>query len=96
MTKKRVFSFIVLLLTVAAIMVIPKSADSNNMEEAQATASQSAEADEETEEKTEEKPEPFGGISIGISNFIALVVLGGILAVNKIKEIKAEQSDKKD
>lgn len=96
MTKKRVFGFIIFLVAVIAFMVIPKSSDSNSTEEAQTTTSQSTEANEENEEQTEEKKEPFGGIRIGTSNLVVLIVLGGILAVNTIKEIKAEQSEEKD
>ncbi len=96
MTKKRVFSFIILVIVVIAIMVIPKSADSDSTEEAETTASQSSEVKEGAEEQTDEKKEPLGGIRIGASNLIVLVVLGGILVVNKIKEIKAEQSEEKD
>lgn len=96
MTKKRVFSFLILLVAVIAIMVIPKPTDSDSAEETQPTTTQSSEENEETEEQADEKKDLVGGIRIGTSNLIVLVVLGGILAVNKIKEIKAEQSEEKD
>ena len=96
MTKKKIFSFLVLLVALVAFILIPKSPDNNNAEETQTTTSQSTDANSEAEEQTEEKKEPFGGIRIGASNLIVLVVLGGIIAVNKYKEIKAGQAEEKD
>ena len=96
MTKKKIISFLVLLVAVVAFMLIPKEPTKTETEEAQTTASQSAEATEGNEEQEEKKEEPFGGIKIGTSNLIVLFVLGSILAVNKYKEIKAEKSEEKD
>lgn len=96
MTKKKFFSFLVLFVAVVAFMLIPKGPDKTETEETQTTSSQSAETTGENEEQEEEKEEPLGGLKIGTSNLIVLLVLGSILAVNKYKEIKAEQSEKKD
>ena len=95
MTKKRFFSFLVLLVAVVAFMLIPKEPDETETEKTQTTSSQSAETTGENEEQEEEK-EPLGGLKIGASNLIVLLALGSILAVNKYKEIKAEQSEEKD
>ncbi len=94
MIIKKILSFLVLLVVVLAIMLIPKEADTPE-NETQSETSQTvvAEGDEEQEE---EPKEPLGGIKIGTSNMIVLLVLGGILAVNKYKEIKAGQSEERN
>lgn len=96
MAKKKVLSFIVLLIAVIAIMVIPQSGETNQTEQTeQATTVTAVEEANEDKETTNEK-EPFGGVKIGTSNLIVLIVLSSILAVNKIREIKAGQSKSKD
>lgn len=94
--KKSILSFIVLLIAVIAIMVIPKSGENNQAEEQ--TTTMVSEETNTTEEKSEakEEKEPLGGIRIGTSNLIVLLALGSILAINKIREIKAGQSKSKD
>lgn len=95
MTKKRFFSFLVLLVAVVAFMLIPKGVE-DNMEETQDTTAQSSEANNENETNEEQEVEPIDGIKIGVSNLIVLIGLGTVLAINKFKDIRVEQSQEKD
>lgn len=99
MDKKKILSIIVLLIAVIAFMAIPNKNQTTPEEVNSTTASvtQIEESSSETEdENTTEKEEFLGGIRIGTSNLIVLAVLGAIIGINKIKEIKASKSQEKD
>lgn len=87
-----------MLVIVVAFMLVPKEKVKDNQENTQTTTVQSTEVKNEDDNNSEnqKEKEPFGGIKIGTCNFIILIVLGTVLAVNKYKEIKAGQSQEKE
>lgn len=102
MDKKKILSIIVLLIAVIAFMAIPNKNQTAPEEVNSTTASvtqieeSSSETEDENTTEKEEKKEFLGGIRIGTSNLIVLAVLGAIIGINKIKEIKASKSQEKD
>lgn len=104
MDKKKILSIIVLLIAVIAFMAIPNKNQTTPEEVNSTTASvtqiqieeSSSETEDENTTEEEEKKEFLGGIRIGTSNLIVLAVLGAIIGINKIKEIKAAKSQEKD
>ena len=97
-----------MLVIVVAFMLIPKAPDAevNKQDDTSSetvTTTVIMQGDDATNDNAQpeqstpkEKKEPFGGLKIGTSNFIVLLVLGVILVANKVREVKAGQSKEED
>lgn len=97
-----------MLVVVVAFMLIPKSPDAeeskqDDISSETVTTTVVMEGDEVADDNAQpdqgtpkENKEPFGGLKIGTANFIVLLVLGAVLAVNKVREVKAGQSKEED
>lgn len=101
-------NFIIMLVIVVAFMLIPKSPDAevskeDNTSSETVTTTVIVQGDDANNDNVQpeqsapkEKKEPFGGLKIGTSNFIVLIVLGVVLVANKVREVKAGQSKEED